>query len=88
MRIKIEMELPRWLSRLILVGIPIAIVAIGAWVYAGVKTFNPGDKIRIDFHPLRSGEAGGFFTRAVIIDSGKEISIPNDPKSYFKPGLD
>ena len=45
MRIKIEMELPRWLSRLILVGIPIAIVAIGAWVYAGVKTFNPGDKL-------------------------------------------
>jgi microcystin-dependent protein len=46
MKIKIEMELPRWLSRTILIGIPIAIVAIGAWVYAGVpNTFTAGDKL-------------------------------------------
>jgi hypothetical protein len=44
MKIKIEMELPRWLSRTILVGIPVAIVAIGAWVYAGVpNTFTAGN---------------------------------------------
>ena len=46
MKIKIEMDLPRWLSRLILIGIPVAVVAIAAWVYAGVpNTFNAGDTL-------------------------------------------
>jgi hypothetical protein len=36
MKIKIEIDMPRWLSRTMLVGIPITIVAIGAWVFAEV----------------------------------------------------
>jgi len=44
MKLKIEMELPRWLSRTILIGIPVALVAIGAWVYAAVpNSFSAGD---------------------------------------------
>jgi microcystin-dependent protein len=45
MRIKIDMDIPRWASRLILIGLPVAIVAIAAWAYADVKTFTAGDKL-------------------------------------------
>jgi hypothetical protein len=38
MKIHIEKDLPRWLSRAILVVIPPTIAAIGTWVYAGVPT--------------------------------------------------
>jgi microcystin-dependent protein len=46
MKIKIEMDLSRWLSRAILIGVPIVVVAIGAWVYADVpNTFKAGDTV-------------------------------------------
>jgi microcystin-dependent protein len=46
MKIKIEMDLPRWLSRAILVAVPVVIVAIGAWVFAGVpNTFTAGQTV-------------------------------------------
>jgi microcystin-dependent protein len=46
MKIKIEMDLPHWLSRPILVGIPVAVVAIGAWVYADVpNSFKAGETV-------------------------------------------
>jgi microcystin-dependent protein len=46
MKIKIEIYLPRWLSRVILVGGPMAIIAIGAWVRADVpNTFKAGDAL-------------------------------------------
>jgi microcystin-dependent protein len=46
MRIKIEMDIPRRLSRLILAGVTAAVVAIGAWVYADVPNiFKAGDTL-------------------------------------------
>jgi phage-related tail fiber protein len=43
MKIRIEMDFPRWLNRLILIGIPVAVVAVAAWVYAQVpNTFTSG----------------------------------------------
>jgi microcystin-dependent protein len=46
MKIKIEMDMPRWLSRAILLGVPVAVVAIGAWVFADVpNTFKAGDTV-------------------------------------------
>ena len=32
------------------------------------RTFNPGDKIRLTFGPLRNGDAGGIFLEATLAD--------------------
>jgi hypothetical protein len=32
------------------------------------RTFNPGDKIKLKFGPLRTGEAGGYFLEATLAD--------------------
>ena len=32
------------------------------------RTFNPGDKIKLKFGPLRNGDAGGYFLEATLAD--------------------
>jgi hypothetical protein len=41
-------------------------------------SFNAGDRVKVDLHPLRSGETGGLFQRALFLDTGKEIAMPAD----------
>ena len=48
------------------------------------NTFNPGDKVKVDIRPLRNGETGGSFMRAVLTDSGKVIETGGS-QQYFKP---
>jgi hypothetical protein len=35
------------------------------------NTFKPGDQVEITVHPLRDGQPGGSFMRAVLADGGK-----------------
>jgi hypothetical protein len=37
------------------------------------RTFNPGDKIKLTFAPLRNGDAGGYFVEATLAD-GKVVN--------------
>jgi len=60
MHIKIDMEIPRWLSRLLLVSTTAGIIVAATWVHAAVpNTFRPGDtlsaqKINDNFAALQS----------------------------------
>lgn len=40
------------------------------------RTFNPGDRVRVVIAPLRNGDSGGFFSRAVFLDTGREVRAP------------
>ena len=49
-------------------------------------TFNPGDRVRVEFAPLRSGETGGSFKRAILTDTGKEVVAPSLKDANGQPG--
>lgn len=46
------------------------------------NTFKPGDKVEITVHPMRDGQPGGSFMRAVLPDGRKMggDQIPSPPK--------
>jgi hypothetical protein len=35
------------------------------------RSFNPGDKVRISYFPLRNGQHGGAFVQGTVLSSGK-----------------
>ena len=41
-------------------------------------TFKPGDRVKMTIRPLRSGEPGGAFSKATLLDSGKEVTMRNE----------
>ncbi len=53
--------------------------AVGAgW---GPDTIKPGDKLSVDFHPLKDGTRGGQFISAVLAD-GKRLGL-----AHLHPGV-
>jgi hypothetical protein len=48
-------------------------------------SFNPGDKIQIQFHPLRDGRQGGAFAKATFAATGKVLE--SNLRAQEKPGL-
>jgi len=52
------------------------------------RTFNPGDRVRVDFSPLRSGETGGAFKHALLIDTGKEVEALAAATASGKPDIE
>lgn len=40
----------------------------GGWTRTSVK---PGDKVSVDFYPLRNGNKGGYLKKVTLTDSGK-----------------
>jgi hypothetical protein len=47
-------------------------------------SFKPGDRVQIEFHPLRDGRHGGAFKRATF-DDGK--TLESNLRAQEKPGL-
>jgi hypothetical protein len=43
----------------------------GGWTRHSLK---PGDRVEVDFAPLRDGQHGGAFSRAVLSDTGEVLS--------------
>jgi hypothetical protein len=41
------------------------------------RTFNPGDRIKLAFGPLRNGDAGGIFLEATLAD-GKVVTYSTE----------
>lgn len=37
------------------------------------RSFKAGDKVKVQLHPLLSGETGGEFIRATLVDSGQVV---------------
>jgi uncharacterized protein DUF6152 len=54
----------------------------GGWTR---HSFKPGDRIELQFNPLRDGKHGGAFDQATFLDTGKVISA--DLRAAEKPGL-
>jgi hypothetical protein len=48
-------------------------------------SFKPGDRIELQFNPLRDGKHGGAFDQATFLDTGKVITA--DLRAAEKPGL-
>ncbi len=48
-------------------------------------SFKPGDKIELEFNPLRDGKHGGAFRKATILDSGQVLT--SNLRAAEKPGL-
>jgi hypothetical protein len=42
------------------------------------NTFKPGDRVKMTIRPLRTGEPGGAFSKAVMLDTGKEVTMKNE----------
>jgi len=42
-------------------------------------SLEPGDRIIVEFNPLRSGEHGGSFKKATLVDSGKVLEVKIGP---------
>ncbi|MBV9510482.1 MAG: hypothetical protein JO303_09410 [Caulobacteraceae bacterium] len=38
-------------------------------------SLNPGDKVAVDINPLRDGRHGGSLKKAVLVDTGKVLTI-------------
>ena len=49
------------------------------------RSFNPGDRIQVQFHPLRDGRQGGAFAKATFVASGKVLE--SNLRAQEKPGL-
>jgi hypothetical protein len=49
------------------------------------RSLNAGDRVIMDINPLRSGEHGGSFKRATLVDSGKVLTV-NPPAALAKAG--
>jgi hypothetical protein len=48
-------------------------------------SLEPGDRIIVEFNPLRSGEHGGSFKKATLVDSGKVLEVKIPPPAADKP---
>jgi hypothetical protein len=42
-------------------------------------SLEPGDRVVVEFNPLRSGEHGGSFKKATLVDSGKVLEVKIGP---------
>jgi hypothetical protein len=47
------------------------------------RSLNVGDRVIMEINPLRSGEHGGSFKRATLVDSGKVLTV-NPPAALAK----
>jgi hypothetical protein len=47
-------------------------------------SLQPGDRVIVEFNPLRDGEHGGSFKKATLVDSGKVLAVNLAP-SAVKP---
>jgi hypothetical protein len=56
---------------------------MGTWTR---KAFKAGDRIEIEYHPLRDGRQGGAFAKATIVATGQVFE--SNLRSQEKPGLD
>lgn len=44
------------------------------------KSLKPGEKVKIDFYPLKDGRTGGFFVRVKLPDGNTIEALPQRPK--------
>jgi hypothetical protein len=49
------------------------------------RAFKPGDKIELEFNPLRDGKHGGAFRKATLLDTGQTLS--SSLRDAEKPNL-
>lgn len=49
------------------------------------RSFKPGDRITLEFNPLRDGKHGGAFKKATLLDTGQVLS--SNLREAEKPGL-
>ncbi|HVO45673.1 MAG TPA: DUF6152 family protein [Steroidobacteraceae bacterium] len=49
------------------------------------RSFRPGDRIQLEFNPLRDGKHGGAFRKATLLDSGQVLT--SNLREAEKPGL-
>lgn len=49
------------------------------------NTFKAGDRVKVTFHPLRDGTAGGTFMSAILVDTGKEITAEEQDDAGGRP---
>lgn len=49
------------------------------------RSFKPGDRIELQFNPLRDGKHGGAFKTATLLDTGQVLS--SNLRDAEKPGL-
>jgi Family of unknown function (DUF6152) len=54
----------------------------GGWTR---HSFKPGDRIELEFNPLRDGKHGGAFDKATFLDTGQVIT--SNLRAAEKPGL-
>ena len=55
----------------------------GGWTR---HSFKPGDRIELEFRPLRDGKHGGAFDKATFLDTGQVIT--SNLRAAEKPGLE
>jgi len=55
----------------------------GGWTR---HSFKPGDRIELEFNPLRDGKHGGAFDKATFLDTGQVIT--SNLRAAEKPGLE
>ena len=48
-------------------------------------SFKPGDRIELEFNPLRDGKHGGAFKKATLLDTGQVLT--SNLQEAEKPGL-
>jgi hypothetical protein len=48
-------------------------------------SFKPGDRIELEFNPLRDGKHGGAFRKATLLDTGQVLT--SNLRAAEKPGL-
>lgn len=44
-------------------------------------SLEPGDRVVVEFNPLRTGEHGGSFKKATLVDSGKVLEVALGPQA-------
>ena len=54
----------------------------GGWTR---HSFKPGDRIELEFNPLRDGKHGGAFRKATFLDTGQVLS--SNLRASERPGL-
>jgi hypothetical protein len=55
----------------------------GGWTR---HSFKPGDRVELEFNPLRDGKHGGAFDKATFLDTGQVIT--SNLRAAEKPGLE
>jgi hypothetical protein len=48
------------------------------------RSLNPGDRVVMEINPLRSGEHGGSFKKATLVDSGRVLIVNIPPPTVAK----